>query len=344
MVSMDMQEIADGSSCWENGQLKSVRVNAGYGSGCLSRVRSLQSGISAVIQDFSLYGDGKIRLTRETAELPFIGFGSFFSGVEHISYTKPRIPLGIGFSNIVFAEYEPALYMEIKANTPVRVFIVCIDPTHFENLTGKSSNDLVGALDVLDYNIGRKGKPARSKPLDYAQKICTCQAISAFTEAPDDSLLLEAKAMELVALQLKQLDYLSGLPQKKTIAPDIQKISYACEILKNEMAVPPGGRELARRVGLNYNQLIRGFKEALGILPFEYLRTVRLEKAYNLIAGRDCNITEAAFSVGYASLSHFTKSFRKEFGMNPKTHARESTRLSVPVNRKNPSQGGRGSG
>lgn len=56
MVSIDMQEIADGSSCWANGQLQSVGVNPSYGSGYLSEVISFQSGISIVIQDFFIYG------------------------------------------------------------------------------------------------------------------------------------------------------------------------------------------------------------------------------------------------------------------------------------------------
>ena len=44
-------------------------------------------------------------------------------------------------------------------------------------------------------------------------------------------------------------------------------------------------------MGLNHNQLVRGFRTALGIRPFEYLRTVRLEKAYQMIARQECNIS-----------------------------------------------------
>ena len=324
IISMDMQEIADGSPSWVDGRLRSMGLKPAYGSGCLSRVISLKSGISMVLQDFSIHGNGRIRLSRDEANLPFIGFGSYFSGVMHISYAKPRIPLGHGFSNIEFTEYEPALFMEVKGNTPIQSLIVCVNPSHFEALTGKSCHDLIETLSVVDYNSTRKTRPARFKQLDFAQKLCTSQAIAALRDTPNDLLLLEAKAMELVALQLKQLECLSGLSPKKGVSPDIAKISYACEILKKEMAAPPGARELANRVGMNYNKLVQGFKKTMGIAPFEYLRTIRLEKAYDLIAGHHCNVTEAAFSVGYSSLSHFTKSFQKEFGINPKAHAQKN--------------------
>jgi AraC-like DNA-binding protein len=322
MVSIDMQEIADGSSCWANGQLQSVRVNPNPGSGYLSEVKSFQSGISLVIQDFSLYGDGEIRLTREEACPPVIGFSTIFSGVRHVSYAKPRVPLGNGCSNIEFTGYESALSMEVKSNAPIQILIVCMDLVVFEKLTGKNSNELVEALDILAYNAGGKRKLDRSKSIDLAQKLCGYQAFASFKNSPHDILFLEAKALELVALQLRQLELLIGkTPKKQAVDHHVEKISHACEILRKEIMSPPKKLELARRVGLNYNQLIQGFKEMFGVCPFEYLRTIRLEKARDLIASHECNITEAAFNVGYSSLSHFSKTFREEFGINPKACA-----------------------
>lgn len=275
-----------------------------------------------VFQDFFLFGDGKIRLTNENAKPPFIGFSIYFSGIGHISYAKPRVFVGGGLSNIEFSGYKPALFMEVKPNTPIRTLIVCMDPSVFFELTGKSNDELVEALDSLDYHAGRKRIPSRSKNIDFAQKICGYQALDSFMNHPHDALFLEAKALELVALQLRQLDYLTGkTPQKQTVGHHVKKIAQACEILKQEMAEPPAARELARRVCLNHNQLVQGFKEIFGLSPFEYLRTIRLEKARALIASHECNVTEAAFGVGYSSLSHFCKAFREEFGINPKACA-----------------------
>ena len=319
---MDLQEIAQGASFWADGQFQPIEVSPRYGSGRLSEVKSFQSGISIVIQNFSLYGDGKIRISGEKTAPPDIGFFTCFSGVSHISYDKPRIPLGIGFSNIEFDGYRPSLFVEVKSNTPIRILTVCMDPAIFQKLTGKTRNELVEALEVLNCNAGGKLNLARSKDVDFEQKLCGYQAFASFVNNPHDMLFLEAKALELVALQLRQLDHLTGkAPQTRVIDYDIRKIRYACEILKEEMANPPEKLALARRVGLNYNQLIQGFKEVLGLAPFEYLRTIRLEKARNLIASHECNVTEAAFSVGYSSLSHFTKSFREAFGVNPKACA-----------------------
>lgn len=338
MVPIDMpkladSKLADSSSLLADGQLKSqsIEVNPSYGSGRLYEVLLLQSGISIVIQNFSLYGSGEIRLfTREKVNPPLICFPICLSGFGHISYTKPKVSLGDGFSYPEFPGYEPSLFMEVKSNTPIQSFAVCIDPAVFEELTGKSCSELAESLDILDWRAGKRSRLERLQSLDIAQKICSYQALASFNNYPDDTFFLEAKGLELVALQLRQLDHLTGkIPRKPVADYNAEKIYYACEILRIEMENPPNKLELARRVGLNDKQLIQGFKKMFGLCPFEYLRAVRLEKARDLIASNECNITEAAFSVGYSSLSHFTKIFRNTFGINPKAFAKESKNKSI---------------
>lgn len=328
MVSIDMPELADSSSLLADGQLKSqsIEVNPGYGSGSLYEVLLLQSGISIVVQNFSLYGNGEIRLfTREKANPPLVCFPICLSGFGHISFTKPKIFLGDGFSYPELPGYEPSLFMEVKSNTPIQSFAVCMGPAVFEELTGRRCSELADSLDILDWHAGNRNRLERLQSLDIAQKICGYQALASFNNYPDDTFFLEAKGFELAALQLRQLDHLTGKkPRQPTADHNAEKIHYVCEILRTEMENPPNKLELARRVGLNDKQLIQGFKTMFGLCPFEYLRAVRLEKARDLIASNECNITEAAFSVGYSSLSHFTKIFRNTFGINPKAFAKEN--------------------
>ena len=328
MTSINVQEISGGSAYWANGEIQRVGVNHRYGSGYLSEVVTFHSGIFMVIQNFSLYGNRGIRIFPENRKEnpPVISFFISFSGIRNISYAKPRAFLGDGLAHIEFPGYKPSLSVEVENDMPVRTLTVCMAPAAFEKLTGKSTSELVEALEIFDHNAGRKGAPDRLKRIDFAQNLCTSQAMAFFRDTPGDCLLLEAKALELVALQLKQLEYLTGKTRRsRPCDPSAEKIFYACEILRKEMANPPSKLELARRVRLNYNQLIHGFKTTLGMLPFEYLRAIRLEKTYNMIINHECNITEAAFNAGYTSLSHFSKSFRKQFGINPKELGKRNT-------------------
>ena len=76
---------------------------------------------------------------------------------------------------------------------------------------------------------------------------------------------------------------------------------------------------LASAMALSRTQLFRKIKRLTQMPPQRYLRFVRLEKAKKLLQSkdRDLNVSEVCYNVGFASKSHFTRSFQKEFGFNP---------------------------
>ncbi len=67
--------------------------------------------------------------------------------------------------------------------------------------------------------------------------------------------------------------------------------------------------------------LYRRLRALLDESPSELLRRVRLERAAQLLAGRAGTVTEVAYGVGFASLSHFSKCFRERYGMSPSAYA-----------------------
>ncbi len=77
--------------------------------------------------------------------------------------------------------------------------------------------------------------------------------------------------------------------------------------------------QLADAVALSRTQLFRKLKRLTQMSPQKYLRFVRLETAKKLLQSndRELNVSEVCYKVGFASKSHFTRSFQKEFGFNP---------------------------
>jgi len=76
---------------------------------------------------------------------------------------------------------------------------------------------------------------------------------------------------------------------------------------------------LADAMALSRTQLFRKIKALTQMSPQQYLRFVRLEKAKRLLQSKDkdLNVSEVCYAVGFASKSHFTRSFQQEFGFNP---------------------------
>ena len=131
------------------------------------------------------------------------------------------------------------------------------------------------------------------------------------------NLFLEAKVLELVS-HLRQSTSRTQRTMKKSLtAEDYGKMWKAKLILDESFQSPPSICELARRVGVNEFKLKNGFRQVHGTTPYRYLADQRLEKARSLLYERQMNVSEAAFSVGYSSLSHFAKIFRTKYGVSP---------------------------
>jgi AraC-like DNA-binding protein len=76
---------------------------------------------------------------------------------------------------------------------------------------------------------------------------------------------------------------------------------------------------LADAMALSRAQLFRRVKQLTQMSPSAYIKFTRLEEAKRLLQSKktDCNVTEVSYSVGFSNVSHFTRSFKRQFGMTP---------------------------
>lgn len=96
-----------------------------------------------------------------------------------------------------------------------------------------------------------------------------------------------------------------------------ERVERARTILRERLSEPPTLEELGRIVGCSPYYLSRLFSQEAGMTIQQYLRQVRMERAAELLRTGKCNVTEAAFEVGYNSLSHFSATFHETFGCCP---------------------------
>ncbi len=75
--------------------------------------------------------------------------------------------------------------------------------------------------------------------------------------------------------------------------------------------------DLAEAAGYSRRHLERLFREALGKTPGDFYRALRLDRGRNLLSTTNMTLLEVATACGYATVSHFSKSFRARFGTAP---------------------------
>jgi AraC-like DNA-binding protein/ligand-binding sensor protein len=81
--------------------------------------------------------------------------------------------------------------------------------------------------------------------------------------------------------------------------------------------------QVARAVNASTFYFCKMFKKATGLNFTEYLSRVRIEKAKNLLLNPNLRISEIAFEVGFQSLTHFNRVFKKIVGQSPTDYRRQ---------------------
>ncbi|WP_300668620.1 AraC family transcriptional regulator [Desulfoluna sp.] len=137
-------------------------------------------------------------------------------------------------------------------------------------------------------------------------------------------LFLESKALELLALQVNALASSPEVAPRGLTRRDTDRIHDARDCLVSDLKNPPTIAMLARQTGINETKLKAGFRSVYGTTIFDYLRRHKMEVARTWLEGGGKNVSEAAYGVGYANVSHFIRAYRTVFGVNPGDYVRHS--------------------
>jgi len=92
--------------------------------------------------------------------------------------------------------------------------------------------------------------------------------------------------------------------------------------------------DVARASHLSVSRLAHIFKDQMGITIIDYLTSVRIERAKQLLLATDQNCTEICFEVGYNNQSYFTRTFKGFVGMTPRqfrTKNQRKEKISTPL-------------
>lgn len=92
--------------------------------------------------------------------------------------------------------------------------------------------------------------------------------------------------------------------------------------------------KMAEEMNMSRTSLHRKIKSITGFPPSELIRSIRLRKAAHLIVNRADTVTQIALMVGFDDYSHFSKSFKKHFGVAPsgyEEYARQQRELEAEL-------------
>lgn len=98
-----------------------------------------------------------------------------------------------------------------------------------------------------------------------------------------------------------------------------EKVSGIINHINHNLGEPLSLDLLAEQFFVSKYHLIRQFKSYTGLTPHQYILKKRLMAARNLLQ-QNTSATQAAIQCGFSDYSHFSRSFREEYGMSPKAY------------------------
>jgi len=81
--------------------------------------------------------------------------------------------------------------------------------------------------------------------------------------------------------------------------------------------------EMSQVVELSVPHFQKLFKAETGIAPIAFLRDLRLEKARKLLETKFYRLKQIGFEVGMPNDSHFTRDFKKKYGVTPTEYRKQ---------------------
>jgi signal transduction histidine kinase/CheY-like chemotaxis protein len=145
----------------------------------------------------------------------------------------------------------------------------------------------------------------------------------AYMEKPFDPKELQIRSNNLIEQRLKlQARYATEVYLKpKDVAvnsADEKFLQRVIDVIEEYMGDEAFSIEdLGREVGMSRSQLHRKLKAMTGKSSSLFLRSLRLQRAMDLLRQGAGTSAEIAYTVGFSSPAYFTKCFREQFGMTP---------------------------
>jgi len=112
---------------------------------------------------------------------------------------------------------------------------------------------------------------------------------------------------------------------------DEQFLNRAIEIVESNISNSDFNVDaFSKSIGLSRVQLFRKIKGLTSETPVEFIQTIRLQRAAQLLEQSKLNVTQICYETGFNYPSHFAKLFKMKFGMLPKEYQKQNPDPSQP--------------
>lgn len=293
----------------------------------LDQIRHLQTELIEII-DRHTKSEGY-----EATAIPYLGFSKY--SVPHYStlagppYKLYNPSIGIlvqGSKSVILGEerfrYGPSNYFVTTMDLPI--IIEALDASkEIPNLSCKIEFTPGSILELLsedDINKSLRRQPRRGIHVSELN-VSMLDAVVRFVrllDKPADIAVLAPLYHKEILYRILCGENGDALRQIVADASPTIHIRNVVQHILNHFHEPIRVENLANMANMSVPTFHRHFKEITAVSPIQFQKQLRLQEARRLIISGTIAVSDAAYHVGYESLTQFSREYSREFGYSPR--------------------------
>jgi AraC-like DNA-binding protein len=227
-------------------------------------------------------------------------------GAKHVTMGAQAFAFSAGDSLLITADV-PTVSQITRASSaaPYYSLVLELDPAIIADLAAQ-----MGGLSEADH------APVRVEPTD-AEAAEAALRLMRLHDRPASIPVLQGQLVREMHYWL--LSGRHGAAIRRLGWPDghVQRVARAVAILRAEFARTLPVERLAAAAGMSPSSFHHHFRAVTSLSPLQFQKQLRLIEARRLMLAEGMSASSAAFSVGYESVSQFTREYSRMFGSPP---------------------------
>lgn len=227
-------------------------------------------------------------------------------GAKHVTMGTQGFAFSAGDSLLITADV-PTVSQITRASVaePYLSLVLELDPSVITELSAEMS-----AAAVAD------SAPVRVDPTD-AEVADAALRLLRLLDRPTSLPVLQTQLVREMHYWLLAGRHGSAIRRLGWPEGHVQRVARAVAVLRSDFAKPLSVDRLAAIAGMSPSSFHEHFRAVTSLSPLQFQKHLRLIEARRLMISEGASASHAAFTVGYESVSQFTREYGRLFGLPP---------------------------
>ena len=238
----------------------------------------------------------------------------------HLSHGQ-LVAAHAGYLDDHIFEYNSSSYLACSVPVPFEVEILEASPDQpflalGVPIVASEIGDLQMQIDDSDLPDEDLPHAVDTSPLQGEMLDAVARLIRTFDSASNANVLGPLIRREILyrVLTSEQGGAMRAVVQRKS---HFRRIGDVMRTIHDDCAQPVTTADMMRIAGMSKTTLHKSFKAVTAMTPLQFVKSVRLHQAKALMMNEGLSASTAAYQVGYASASQFSREFKRLFGLPP---------------------------